>query len=63
MCCSSGVCSSGIEDHRGLCMFLFINSYADICHTSCKLVLDKKVDLDNIGIGRGCVPRKIPFAY
>ena len=63
VCCSSGVCSYGLEDYRGLCAFLFIDRYGVICHTSCKLVLDKKVDIENIGIGKGCVLRQVPFAY
>ena len=66
VCCSSGICSYGIEDHRGLCTFLFVDSYTTIhgtCHTSCKLIVDKKVDLDDVGLGKGCVLRKVPMVY
>ena len=63
VCCSSGVCSHGIEDDRGLCTFLFIDSYRGICRTSCTLVIDKRVDFNDIAIGKGCVLRHIPSAY
>ncbi len=63
VCCSSGVCYHGVDDDRGLCVYLLINGHTDKHRTSCKLILDRKVNPTGIGIGKGCLLRKVPHAY
>lgn len=63
VCCSSGVCSHGVDDDRGLCAYLLINGHTDKHRTSCRLILDHKVNLVDIGVGKGCLLRHVPHAY
>lgn len=59
VCCSSGVCSNGVEDDRGLCDYLILSKN----NASCKLLLENKINPKDIGIGVGCILRQIPFVF
>lgn len=59
VCCSSGVCSHGVEDLRGLCEYLILS--AD--NTSCGLLLENKINPNDIGISKGCILRGIPHVF
>lgn len=59
VCCSSGVCQHGIEDHRGLCEHLILSTN----NTSCSLILENKINPNDISINKGCMLRKVPHAF
>lgn len=60
VCCSSGICSSGIEDENGLCKYLQLENNNI---TSCQLIIDNKMPRKSVGIGNGCILRVLPDVY
>lgn len=59
VCCSSGVCPHGIEDSYGMCAYLIINDKQNGKQTSCKLLLENRINPKDIGIGIGCILREL----
>ncbi len=59
-CCISGPCQSGIENDDGVCKFLIINKDNT---TSCEKILDGTMNLNHIGLNKGCNLQKLPDIY